>query len=164
MKYIDTSVIVSALDPLDEKQKTSLQFLEEEKEKVASELVMLELASVVSRRLDEVSIPLREFSLSSEQLLIAILVYVFRRFSIKFVKIGGSMEIPLLGQMSLPVAAAIELSAKIKLRSLDLLHIAYVKLLKEKGFKISAFATLDEDFVKAKEFLEKELSVALETL
>ena len=74
------------------------------------------------------------------------------------------MEIPLLGQMSLPVAAAIELSAKIKLRSLDLLHIAYVKLLKEKGFKISAFATLDEDFVKAKEFLEKELSVALETL
>nr|MDO8062137.1 PIN domain-containing protein [Candidatus Freyrarchaeum guaymaensis] len=164
MKYIDTSVIVSALDPLDEKQKTSLQFLEEEKEKVASELVMLELASVVSRRLDELSIPLREFSLPSEQLLIAILVYVLRRFGIKFVKIVGSMEIPLLGQMSLPVAATIELSAKIKLRSLDLLHIAYVKLLKEKGFKISAFATLDEYFVKAKEFLEEELSVALETL
>ena len=90
MKYIVTSVMVSALDPLDEKQKTSLQFWKRRKEKVASERVMIELASVVSRRLDELSIPLREFSLSSEQLLIAILVYVLRRFSIKFVKIGGA--------------------------------------------------------------------------
>ena len=47
---IDTSVILAALDPLDPKQKPAREILERNEDKAISELVILELASVLTRR------------------------------------------------------------------------------------------------------------------
>ena len=48
MKYIDTSVIVSALDPTDPSSVNSVEALKRP-EKIISELVITELSSVLSR-------------------------------------------------------------------------------------------------------------------
>ncbi len=55
MSYIDTSVIVAALDPLDPRQNSARETLEKEEYKIVSELVIAELASVLSRREELVS-------------------------------------------------------------------------------------------------------------
>jgi predicted nucleic acid-binding protein len=49
MNYIDTSVIVAALDPLNQRQKSAKEILEKE-DKVISELVLAELASILNRK------------------------------------------------------------------------------------------------------------------
>jgi len=50
MSYIDTSVIVASLDPEDPRSNEAKKILENEKCKIISELVLVELASVISRR------------------------------------------------------------------------------------------------------------------
>lgn len=60
MKYIDTSVIVSALDPTDPSSISSIEALKRE-EKIISELVTTELSPVLSRNKNSVTV-MGEFS------------------------------------------------------------------------------------------------------
>ena len=60
MKYIDTSVIVSALDPTDPSSISSIEALKRE-EKIISELVTTELSPVLSRNKNSVTL-MDEFS------------------------------------------------------------------------------------------------------
>ena len=60
MKYIDTSVIVSALDPTDPSSISSIEALKRE-EKIISELVTTELSPVLSRNKNSVTV-MDEFS------------------------------------------------------------------------------------------------------
>jgi predicted nucleic acid-binding protein len=48
--YVDTSAIVAALDPSDSRMRRARGLLEHAEDKVVSELVIVELASVLSRR------------------------------------------------------------------------------------------------------------------
>ena len=50
MSYIDTSVVVSSLDHLDPRRELALGVLEKLRDKRVSELVLADLASIVSRR------------------------------------------------------------------------------------------------------------------
>ncbi len=49
MSYIDTSVIVAALDPADPRRPKALKELENRDVKLVSELVIAELSSVLSK-------------------------------------------------------------------------------------------------------------------
>ena len=60
MKYIDTSVIVSALDPTDPSSISSIEALKRA-EKIISELVTTELSPVLSRNKNSVTV-IDEFS------------------------------------------------------------------------------------------------------
>jgi len=53
-----------------------------------------------------------------------------------------------------PIATAIELSSKARLKTLDLLHVAYAKLMKEEGEPIEGILTADTGFEKAGELLK----------
>jgi predicted nucleic acid-binding protein len=50
MSYVDTSIIVAALDYLDPRRELALEILEKKEDKKISELVLVELASILSRR------------------------------------------------------------------------------------------------------------------
>ena len=50
MSYVDTSIIVAALDKLDSRQRLALRVLEKGENKRVSELVLAELASILARR------------------------------------------------------------------------------------------------------------------
>ena len=160
MSYIDTSVIVAALDPLDPKFKRARDFLEKEGG-IISELVLAELASVVARREEVVSDLASKLGLSSEETIIAILLYILKRFNLKYKSVDSQARLPLIGKIYKPIAKAIELSSRIKLRTLDLLHIAYAKLIKDKGEHIQRLVTAEKDFERAQEILKEEIGIGL---
>ncbi len=154
MSYVDTSVIIAALDTRDPRFRAARELLEKEKYKVVSEIVLSELASVVARREDLVSSIASTLRLGVEEAIMAILVYIIKRFRLKYKNIRGRTRIPLLGDAYKPIAIAVELSPRTKLRTLDLLHIAYAMLLKDEGEPIERLVTADKDFEKARDTLK----------
>ncbi len=146
MSYLDTSVIVAALDPEDPRRDSARKILEKEENKIVSELVLAELSSIFARRMEIVSSLADKIELSGEEAIIALLIYILRRFNIKYRTVGGISKYPLLGEIYKPTATAIELSTRARLRTLDLLHLAYAKLLKDEGEHVSRIITMDNDF------------------
>jgi len=159
MSYIDTSVIVAALDPSDPRSRSARRVLEEEGYKVVSELVLAELASVLSRREDLVSSLARRLRLSKELTILAILLYLLRRFNLKYRAVKSRARALPFGRTGAPAAVAIELSAVLRLKTLDLLHAAYLKLLKDQGEPIFMLRTADTDFEGVKEQLKSAVGV-----
>lgn len=61
-----------------------------------------------------------------------------------------------LGDFYSSFARAIELSSKFKLKALDLLHLAYIKVLIDQGEEVYELITVDEDFEREKENIKRE--------
>jgi len=163
MNYIDTSVIVSALDPLDPRRELARAVLEESEDNVISELVMVELASVLARR--ELPEELKaKLGLREELIIPAVLLYLIRRFGLRYERVDGQMKIPILGEMYLPIATAINLSRNLRLKTLDLLHVAYARLLKDQGKPVDVLVTVDEDFERVSKIVEDRFNVKIEIL
>lgn len=162
MNYIDTSVIVAALDPLDPRCEKARSLLEKGEDKIVSELVLVELTSIVARREELVSSIASELGLRRDEAVTAILLYVLRRFNLKYRSIHGSTRLPLLGSVYRPIATAIELSSPLRLKALDLLHVAYAKLLKDGGEAIQRLVTADKDFGKMREALREKVGIDLQ--
>jgi hypothetical protein len=57
------------------------------------------------------------------------------RLGLKYRRVDGRKKALLLGDLYTPFATALELSSKLRLKALDLLHLAYVKALIEQGGK-----------------------------
>ncbi|MEM3945463.1 MAG: PIN domain-containing protein, partial [Candidatus Micrarchaeia archaeon] len=129
MSYVDTSIIVAALDPEDPLQKSASMILKNEEDKIVSELVLLELASVLSRR-----ISLTEFKeklkVREELVVPTLLLYLLKRFGLKYEKVDSRAKVPKFDSVYFPIATAITISRRLRLKTLDLLHIAYIRLLK----------------------------------
>jgi len=153
MSYIDTSIIVVALDPTDPRRQHAIAILEKEEHKIISELVLAELASVLSRREELISDLASKLGLSKELTIIAILLYILKRFNLRYRAPTVRAKALPFGKMYTPIAIATELSTTLKLKTLDLLHVAYVKLLKEENEPIHTLITADKDFKS----VEKEL-------
>ncbi len=68
---------------------------------------------------------------------VAVLLYIMRRFGLKYVDIMPENRALPLGRMYLSMAIAVELAPDLKLKTLDLLHASYVKLMKERGTNIN---------------------------
>jgi predicted nucleic acid-binding protein len=165
MSYVDTSVIISALDELDPRRTLALEALEEGGDKKVSELALVELASVLSRRknvLHEISM---KVGVREENIIVpTIILYIQRRFRLKYRRVDGRKKALLLGDLYTPFATALELSSKLRLKALDLLHLAYVKALIEQGEEIREIITVDEDFEGEKEAIKEMLNVDVRTL
>lgn len=161
MSYVDTSVIVAALDPLDPRRERAKNILEEEVSKVVSELVLVELVSVLVRRERFLVDIANRLNLSGDEAIIAILLYILKRFNLKYRKVHNTSRLLILGEIYKPIAIAVQLSLKLKLKTLDLLHAAYVRLMKDEGEPIERFLTADKNFEKARKVFQEELGVDL---
>ncbi len=110
MSYVDTSVIVAALDQLDPSRQQARALLEKGEYKVVSEPVIAELASVLSRRHGIVSDMAKELGLSPGEAIIALLIYVLRRFSLRYKSIEEYARFPSIGRMHRAVLTAATLA------------------------------------------------------
>ena len=59
---------------------------------------------------------------------------------------------------------AIELTERLRLKTLDLLHLAYIKAMKEQGLLINTLLTADTDFKNVEKDLQELLRVSIELL
>ena len=71
-----------------------------------------------------------------------VLLYVLKRFGLWYRRIDGRGNIYPLGDFYLPLAIAIELSSKVRLKTLGLLHLAYIAALKEQGKRSTSLSRL----------------------
>lgn len=71
---------------------------------------------------------------------------------------------PFLGEIYRPFATAIELSAQLSLRTLDMLHISYAKLLRDRGERIRRIVTADADFARIADKLRKIIDLDVELI
>ena len=85
-----------------------------------------------------------------------------KRFDLKCTSVEGSSRTP-LGRFYKPLACTIELAEKLRLRTLDLLHLTYVKVMKERGTWIHTLLTADADFKNSEENIKKTLGVTVFT-
>jgi len=92
---------------------------------------------------------------------VAILLYLLKRFNLRYRSTQGYTRLPLVGRVHRPIATAIELSPLLALRTLDLLHAAYAKLIKEEGEPIQRLVTADRGFEKAREKLRETAGIDL---
>ncbi|RLI26881.1 PIN domain nuclease [Candidatus Bathyarchaeota archaeon] len=161
MSYVDTSVIVLALDRLDPRCCLAKAALEKAGDKVVSELVLVELSAVLARkRLTELFA--EKLGVSRRLIASTLIIYLLKRFGLRFRAVDGLIRIPMLGDLSQPMAEALNLSERLRLRTLDLLHLAYVKLLKEMGEPIDVLMTADKEFKKITREIEEELGVRVQ--
>jgi predicted nucleic acid-binding protein len=82
-----------------------------------------------------------------------------RRFKLSYRRVNGYKRVFVIDDLYSPFAATIDISSKFKLKTLDLLHLAYLKTLKEQGEEIREIITADYDFEREKEAIMRELNI-----
>ena len=128
MRYLDTSVVISAANPEDSNHKRALNLLKCD-EKIISNLVKVELYSVLSRTTG-----------ATGEELDALVEYM--------IEVSGAELKPV--DWKDVFSSAYSLAGELRLKSLDLLHVMAAFKLRSKEF-----ATLDNDPIKRKEKIRK---------
>ncbi len=92
---------------------------------------------------------------------IAIILYIMRRFNLKYTSVRSFSRTP-FGKLYNPLAYTIELAEKLKLKTLDLPHLAYIKAIREQGLWIHTLLTADADFKDIEKGLQELLGIAVD--
>lgn len=160
---MDTSVLVAALDPEDPRHDSARGFLEQGGYKLVSELVLVELASIIGRRGDFSATLSERLGVDERKAALAVLAYIIKRFNLVYREVDSS-KLAGFHRMYAPMAEAVNLSNLLRLKTLDLLHAAYTKTLKDTGEPVHEIATLDADFKKAENQLKTHLDISVKLL
>jgi predicted nucleic acid-binding protein len=163
MIYVDTSVVITALDPTDPRRDKARKILESYKDKIVSELVIAELASVLSKRYEVLSYIKNKLGISDRVAFMAVILYILKRFNLKHVKVDEFSTTP-LGRFYEPIRYTIELAEELRLKTLDLLHLAYIKTMKEQGIWIQSLLTADTDFKNNEENIKRILGITIDLI
>jgi len=150
--YIDTSVIVAAIDKGDSKNQAADRFLSREREKIISPLVLVEIFSVVSRNYNRL-ISKFDVRIDERDLPAVIARLSMRKYNLNLIH-PFEKELTIFGKVPAEIKLAFTLSHKLKLRTLDLLHLSIAWCLKLNGYSIDGFATFDNEILKKAEKVE----------
>ncbi len=163
MIYVDTSAIVAALDPKDPRRTKAIRMLESYKDKVVSELVIAELASVLARHGRVLANIREELGVDGSVAFMSVLLYILRRFDLRYIRVKDFAS-TLLGEFYEPMGYAVEFAEKLKLKTLDVLHLAYIKAMIEQGLPIYTILTADKEFKDKEESIRKTIRIATDLI
>ena len=160
--YIDTSILISALDGSDDLHLSARTCLDEVNQGIITELVITEFFSVILRREDlssqlDALVP-ESKELSPYERSLALLLYLVKRFKLTFIEAQAGKRYMALGKIYAPLAQTLRLSQILKMRTLDVMHLAYALLINKQIPKfLDIIATTDEDFIENEKQI-KEIS------
>ena len=155
MNYVDTSVVISAMDTsMRSRSREATTLLANTREKVVSELFLVELAASISRKPELISaVPIEDTQPST--VLLAYLIYLMSKYDLKLLPPPVEQVATPFGKVDVESGSCLAFASDVKLRSLDLLHVAHLISLKNRGFNIEVLLTSDSDFSKAQRFLKE---------
>lgn len=163
MAYVDTSVLVATLAPSDPLHVHSKTFLANTKPpKVISPLTFEELSSVLARRETELEIPPFLQKEPLPRRIRAIVEYVIRDSDLTVASELGSSRIRVGNRsvtMPMEYSKASSLAPLLKLRALDLLHLAYAYLIGRLQISIKTFVTGDDEIISRTVEIHKSLDL-----
>jgi predicted nucleic acid-binding protein len=165
MSYLDTSVIIAYCvegDPHHNKAVNIVEKLSQNKF-YGSPITLVELYSVISRNIQKYELPpgIEEITNYKIKLLITVkyfLQLIPLHLTSDEAKLGDFDQLKLFHKF----LDAIDLADKLKLRTLDLLHIVYAGQLARKGL-IKYFITFDSDLLDKKEAILENAGVEVIT-
>lgn len=153
MAYVDTNVLVAAYAPKDPLHLAAKSFLSKRQpRKVASALTFEELSAVLARMKPELQLP-EPIQMEPLNRRIRVAVeYIFKDAGLNLASHVGNSVIR-VGDRTVPVPMEYSKAAseahKLKLKALDLLHLAYASLIDRLEFKLDRFVTGDQDILNA---------------
>ena len=165
MAYVDTSVVISRYMPKDPMNRISQEFFSKDRTSYITPLTLTELHSVFSRTMEQIHLP------ENVRIDLPLAVSTLVSLTIKHCNLTiASVPYTVLAEIGgLSVRAPIEqaisyfLAGKLKLRSLDLLHIALCWVLKMQQ-RVDLFVTADDEITSKKEIIQKETGVRVKHL
>jgi len=159
MAYVDTNIVIAYYfreDPNHRKAAKVVEVLRKEgKEMIISPLTLTELYSILSRRSGTYALPPRIRAIADEKLKIYILVnHIIEDIRLRLIDDEPHVEQVNKTKLFHIYRRAIRYVTDLKLKTLDLLHIAYAILLASKGL-VNVFTTLDDEILAKRHLLEK---------
>ena len=163
MAYVDTSVLIAAYAPRDPLRSAARNFLGKSRTpRIISSLTFAELSSVLSRVEENLDLPSVLRQEPPQRRIRALVEYVVRDCRLTIASQLGASRVRLGGRnvtMPMEYSTAAALAPKLKLRSLDLLHLAYASLISRLEFSISSFVTGDETILGKKDDIRESLNI-----
>jgi predicted nucleic acid-binding protein len=157
MAYVDTNVLISYYFDEEELHEVSTRIfnmLKTMRKKVyVSPLTLVELYSVMARSLSKHRLP-PHYTVLDEKGKIQVLVKDVLEYS-KPILVDDESKLELLDRSSVfhMYKKAIDYVATLKLKSLDLMHVAYAIELAKRGL-VDTFITLDRELISRRQVLE----------
>jgi len=163
MAYVDTNVLVAAYSPKDPLHPSAKSFLSKQQpRKVVSALSFAELSAVLSRVRPELQLPEPVQKEPFKRRVRAAVEYIFKDAGLNLASQVGTSIIH-VGERTVPIPMEYSKAAseahRLRLKALDLLHLAYASLISRLEFKLDLFVTTDQDILDAASEIEESLGL-----
>ncbi len=163
MAYVDTNVILAKYFPHDAWHDRASSFLEyTRRRKIVSPLSAVELIAVTSRLEENLQIP-RELLLESPKRRIRALVDFFiKDCGLLVESIPAQAKVRIGGRvLGLPIEypTALGLAHALKLKTLDLMHLAYAANIRNWSHDVEFFVTADDDILSKSEIIQQAVQI-----
>ncbi|MEX0568173.1 MAG: type II toxin-antitoxin system VapC family toxin [Candidatus Njordarchaeota archaeon] len=155
--YVDTSVVIAKYKPSDSLYQDANRFFEKDYDFVISPITLMELYSVLARIRTFIRLE-QGLENANVDTIIAFIVHdlklrlVARSFMTRLQIFGAKIRAPLEYHL------AIKFSEKLRLKTLDMLHVAYAYMLRK---ILSYFVTYDDDILKARKSIEQQVGIKI---
>ena len=163
MAYVDSNVIIARYMPQDKWYALSERFFTKKNTRYITPLTLVELYSVFSRVLEQISFPGKESLNDRSTALNTLIKFVIDDCNLKILSVPYVAEVEIDGTaIRAPIEYVMSLiwAALLELKSLDLVHISYSWVLKvKKG--IGTFVTADDEIASRKALIQKHLGVKI---
>jgi|YelNatPaOPRAMG01_1025707.scaffolds.fasta_scaffold41886_4 predicted nucleic acid-binding protein len=163
MFYLDTCVILAYCIDGDPQHRKAVNLVEKLRQKAdkfyASTLTLVELYSVLSRNIQKYRLPPGiEESVNHKNKLQATITYFIQLLSLHI--LSDEAKLVDLGNLKLfyEFFDAIDLATKLKLKTLDLLHLAYARQFAAKKL-VRSFVTFDSQILENKDAILKDIGI-----
>jgi predicted nucleic acid-binding protein len=140
LNYIDTSIIIILLDRNDTRFHEANKVMSRE-EPVMTDMGLVEFISFLSRN-----------NLENP---VAYAYHTLQKYNVRLLSLVNSSFLMGFGNINSLFYNAMELSEKIKLGTLDLLHVSYCIHLKNNNYEIENLFTADKEFSRSEKTLGK---------
>ena len=164
--YIDTSVILSSYKPDETSYNACLRLARlDELVKVGSYILLVELFSTISRLYNASKIRLPASTekilsrLALEERVYAIVNAIILDWNLTIPNLGLETKHLKLENLSLlapeAIVEACRIAPKLNLKTLDLLHLAYAKIISENLHNLEYFVTLDREILNSRDKIKR---------
>ncbi len=166
MAYVDTSAIISRYIPTDPMHKFSDKFFSKKGRSLyITPLGLTEMHSVFSRVIEQISLP-EEVKITDPVTISTLVNFAIKHCNLAVVSVPYTVNAQ-IGNIAIraPIEQVLSysLAAVLKLRTLDLLHIALCQVLKMEQ-KVDLFVTIDDGIYSKREVIHEETGVKVKHL
>jgi len=164
MAYVDTNVIIAKYVPADKLNSRATKFLECKDRKIASPVSIIELAAVISRMDSNMEAPPELLQEPPKRRVRTLVEFMIRDSRVFIASVPAQARIKVAGAvLSVPIEYqnCIRLAHALKLKTLDLVHLAYADGLRKWGHDIDTFVTFDIDILERSDAIHDELGIEI---